>query len=123
MAARILVIEDNPLNMELVVGTLKAFGYETIAATLGQTGLTLARTERPALIICDIQLPDIDGLAIARTLKADADLRHIPIVGASAYAQPDDHAAARAAGFDAYIVKPIDFRLLLSTLRQLCPEG
>lgn len=122
MVARILIIEDNPLNMELVFYTLQAFGYEPIAATTGQIGLDLARQQHPDLILCDIQLPDIDGLTIARTLKADADLKHIPLVGASAYAMQDDYTAAYAAGFDAYIVKPLDFNQLLSTLRMLAKD-
>ncbi len=123
MAARILVIEDNPLNMELVFYTLQAFGYEPIAATTGQAGLDLAREQRPDLILCDVQLPDIDGLTIARTLKADPELKHIPMVGASAYAMQDDYAAAYEAGFDAYLVKPLDFNKLLSTLRLMAKDA
>lgn len=119
MVARVLVIEDNPLNMELVVYTLKAFGYEPLPATNGQSGLEMARTQHPDIILCDIQLPDIDGLDIARTLKADPELRMIPLVGASAYAMQDDYDLAYAAGFDAYLTKPLDFNKLLSTLRML----
>lgn len=122
MVARILVIEDNPLNMELVFYTLQAFGYEPLAATTGRAGVDLARKKRPDLILCDIQLPDIDGLTIARTLKADPTLRHIPLVGTSAYAMQDDYSAAYAAGFDAYLVKPLDFHQLLSTLRLLSKD-
>lgn len=119
MVTRILIIEDNRLNMELLVQTVRAFGYEPLPAYSGAAGLEMARSQRPEIIVCDIHLPDMDGLAIARTLKADPDLRAIPLVGASAYAMPEDHDLAYAAGFDAYLTKPIDFNKLLKTLRTL----
>lgn len=118
MVARILVIEDDPPSLELMLSTLSAFGFNVIGAATGLTGLERARAERPDLIVCDIQLPDIDGLLVAQALKSDPMLRHVPLVGASACAAPDDRADAAAAGFDAYLTKPLDFAQLLSTLRR-----
>ena len=119
MVARVLVIEDDPPSLELMLSTLSAFGFDVIGVSTGLAGLERARTERPDLIVCDIQLPDIDGLLIAQTLKSDPLLHHVPLVGASACAAPDDRADADAAGFDAYLTKPLDFAQLLSTLRRL----
>jgi two-component system cell cycle response regulator len=108
MSARILVIEDNPTNLDLMTYLLKAFGYETLVAQDGEVGLELASRERPDLIICDIQIPKVDGYEVARLLKSDPTLRAIPLVAVTAYAMVDDRDKALAAGFDGYITKPIE---------------
>jgi CheY-like chemotaxis protein len=107
VAARILVIEDNPANMELMSYLLNAFGHTTLVAHDGKEGLETARRERPDLIVCDIQLPLISGYEVARHLKADDGLKTIPIVAVTAFAMVDDRDKTLAAGFDAYLSKPI----------------
>src|SRR5579872_7201693 len=108
MPVRILIIEDHVDNLELMSYLLKAFGYETLAAGDGLEGLQLAEREQPALIICDIQLPGIDGYEVAKRLKHDAQLRQIPLVGITALAMVGDRDRVLQAGFDGYIPKPID---------------
>jgi len=103
----ILIIEDHTDNLELMSYLLKAFGYATLAAADGFTGLELARSRQPELIVCDIQLPGIDGFEIARRLKEDDGLRKIPLVAITALAMVGDRERVLAAGFDGYIAKPI----------------
>lgn len=107
MTARILVIEDNPDNMELMIYLLQAFGHTPLMADDGEEGLKVARREAPDLIICDIHLPKMDGYEVLRVLKADAGLQHIPMVAVTALAMVGDREKMIAAGFDGYIAKPI----------------
>ena len=116
MSTRILVIEDNPVNMHLMVYMLKAFGYEPLPACDGCEGLELARTQSPALILCDIQLPGLDGYAIAHLIKQDTALRHVPLLAVTAYAMVGDQEKILAAGFDGYVSKPVDPASLLATI-------
>ena len=108
MSARILIIEDNPANLELMDYLLKSSGHEVLAAMDGERGLELARRENPQLIICDIQIPKVDGFGVARQLKADERLRHIPLVAITAFAMVGDRERMLAGGFDEYVSKPID---------------
>jgi two-component system cell cycle response regulator len=105
--ARVLVIEDNPANMELMTYLLRAFGHTVLEATDGSQGLRAALESRPELIVCDLQLPLMDGYEVARTLKADPALRTVLLIAVTAYAMVDDRQKALAAGFDGYIPKPI----------------
>jgi CheY-like chemotaxis protein len=108
VATRILVIEDNPANMELVRYVLEAFGYAVIEAIDGETGLELARAEPPDLVICDLELPGIDGIEVAKQLKAHPALAGVPLVAVTAFAMVGDRERLLAAGFDGYISKPLD---------------
>ena len=108
MGTRILVIEDNPANMELARYVLETFGYTVSAAVDGESGLELARAEPPDLVICDLQLPGIDGIEVAKRLKAQPALSRVPLVAITAYAMVGDRERVLAAGFDGYISKPID---------------
>lgn len=108
MSARILIIEDNSANLELMTYLLKAFGHLPAAARNGAAGLIAARKEKPDLVVCDIQLPDTDGYAIARELKAEASFRSVPLIAVTALAMVGDREKALVAGFDGYISKPID---------------
>jgi two-component system, cell cycle response regulator len=108
MPARILVIEDNPANLELMTYLLRAFGHVPLTAHDGEQGLAVARREKPDLIVCDIQLPGMDGHAVAREAKAEQALRPIPLVAVTAFAMVGDRDRVLASGFDAYISKPID---------------
>lgn len=104
----ILVIEDNATNLELMTYLLQAFGHTPLSAGDGETGLEIARREIPDLIICDVQMPGIDGYEVARRLKSDPALRAIPLVAVTALAMVGDRDKVLAAGFDGYIAKPID---------------
>lgn len=120
---RILLIEDNEQNRYLATFLLRARGWQVLAAEDGPAGIELARASDPALILLDIQLPQMDGYAVARALKADAALAAIPIVAVTSYAMAGDREAALAAGCDGYVEKPIDPDTFVHTMeRHLRPE-
>lgn len=108
MNRRILLIEDNENNRYLVTFLLQAHGWQVLHAADGPSGLAMAARERPALVLLDIQLPGMDGYAVARALKADPALAAIPVVAVTSYAMAPDRARAMEAGCDGYIEKPID---------------
>jgi CheY-like chemotaxis protein len=105
--ARIMVIEDNPANLDLMVYLLDAFGHTPLAATDGETGIALIQREKPHLIICDVQLPKMSGYEVVQWLKADPALQAIPVLAVTAYAMVGDRDKVLAAGFDGYFTKPI----------------
>jgi two-component system cell cycle response regulator len=107
MASQILVIEDNPPNLELMIYLLEAFGHQPLAAHTGEEGLEIIQREKLDLIICDIQLPGIDGYRIARWLKSNSTFSRIPLVAVTAFAMVGDRDRVLGAGFDGYIPKPI----------------
>jgi signal transduction histidine kinase/CheY-like chemotaxis protein len=106
--AKILVVEDHPRGRRLVVDLLAAEGHTVFQAEDGVGLLDRVKQERPDLILLDLQLPEIDGLTLARQLKADAETHGIPLLAITAHAQPEDHAKALAAGFADYLTKPLD---------------
>ena len=106
--ALILVAEDNPVNLELVIFLLQAYGHHTLTAGTGMAALELAQRARPDLIICDIQMPGLDGYGVARAVRADPSLRHIPLLAVTASAMVGDRTLALDAGFDQHVAKPID---------------
>ena len=108
MAARILVIEDNPTNLTLMGYLLKAFGHTVLTAIDGEQGLEAVRSEVPDLIICDVQIPKLDGYEVAKQLKNHPTLCKIPLIAVTALAMVGDREKILAAGFDGYIPKPID---------------
>lgn len=107
MPARILIIEDNPANLELMSYLLEAHGHTVLTATDGTSGIDIARTELPDLILCDVQMPGLDGFAVARELKGNALPRAIPLIAVTALAMVGDRDRMLAAGFDGYLPKPI----------------
>jgi two-component system cell cycle response regulator len=123
MPARILVVEDNSTNLELMVYLLKSFGYEHIVARDGVEGLKLARSERPDIIICDIQLPNMDGYEVARRLKSEPALRTIPLVAVTALAMVGDRDKVLASGFNGYIAKPIGPETFISQVEEFLPSS
>lgn len=120
---RILVVEDNALNLELASELLTGAGHTVLQARTAEEGLRLARTETLDLILLDVRLPGMDGLAAVRVLKRDAATRHIPVVAMTAQAMKGDEEAARAAGFDAYVTKPIDTRAFPEMVARLLAQG
>jgi two-component system, cell cycle response regulator DivK len=107
---RILLIEDNPLNLELATDLLEAHDYIVSQAQTAEEGLRLARETSPDLILMDISLPGMDGLEAARGLKSDPLTRHLPVIALTAHAMKGDAELAREAGCDGYLTKPIDTR-------------
>jgi two-component system cell cycle response regulator DivK len=114
--ATILVVEDNPANLELVAFLLDSAGHVVISAPDAEAGLTLARSEQPALILMDIQLPGMDGLVATGLLKADEATRDIPVIALTALAMKGDEERIRAAGCDGYIAKPLAYKDFLATV-------
>src|SRR5918999_1799713 len=116
---KILVIEDNPTNMRLARDILEGLGYAVLAAEDADRGISLAKAGSPALILMDISLPGMDGLAATAVLKRDAETRHIPVVALTAHAMERDKESARAAGCSGYITKPIDLKSFRQTVGEL----
>jgi two-component system cell cycle response regulator DivK len=114
--ATVLVIEDNPTNMKLAITLLEAAGHSVLTATDAEAGLTLARAERPQLILMDIQLPGIDGLEATAQLKQDETTRAIPVIALTALAMKGDEERIRAAGCDGYIAKPMRYQDFQATI-------
>jgi two-component system, cell cycle response regulator DivK len=114
--ATILVIEDNATNLTLATFLLENAGHKVLSATDAEAGLTLARAERPNLILMDIQLPGMDGLEATAQLKRDEVTRHIPVIALTALAMKGDEGRIRAAGCDGYIAKPMRYQELLAAV-------
>jgi two-component system cell cycle response regulator DivK len=114
--AKVLIIEDNTANMTLAVFLLESAGHSVIGATNAEAGLTLAREEQPNLILMDIQLPGMDGLAATVLLKRDEATRAIPVIALTALAMKGDEARIRAAGCDGYIAKPLAYKDFLAVI-------
>jgi len=104
----ILVVEDNPLNRELVVDLLEGAGYTVLQAEGGVGLLERVKAAQPGLILLDLQLPGLDGVTLARQLKADRATREIPVLAMTAYARLEDQERAMEAGCDGYLRKPLD---------------
>jgi len=116
---RILVIEDTEDNRRILRDLLTHAGFDLIEAEDGVKGVAMAAKHRPDLILMDIQLPVIDGYEATRQIKANPDLRHIPIIAVTSYALSGDEAKTRAAGCDGYIAKPFSPRKLLAMMHDL----
>jgi CheY-like chemotaxis protein len=108
VAARILIIEDDPASLELVSYLLTAAGYQPKSEIDGAAGLERVRADRPDLVICDLQLPIMDGFSVVRALKSDPALARIPVIAVTALSMPGDQEKTMAAGFDGYLSKPIE---------------
>jgi len=115
----ILIVEDNEKNLKLVRDVLQYKGYQTIEAGTGEDGVRLAKERGPALILMDIQLPGIDGIAALGQLRADPVTRAIPVIAVTASAMTHDRKKIMAAGFDGYQTKPIRVRELMDAVRAM----
>ena len=118
MSKRILIVEDQEDNRRILRDALSTVGYDLIEAFNGEDGVRLAQTERPDLILMDIQLPKMDGYEATQQIKSIAELKTIPIIAVTSYALSGDEAKARAAGCDGYIAKPFSPRELLAKVRK-----
>lgn len=117
--ARVLVVEDNDMNMQLVEYLLEEGGYQIVKAASGEEALSIARSgEAVDLILMDIHLPDMDGISVVREMKSDARTSAIPILALTAHAMRGDKDRFLEAGCDGYISKPIDVKTFLSSIRQ-----
>ncbi len=117
MSKRVLIVEDNELNMKLFNDLLEANGYGTIQTRSGVEAVELARTHRPDLILMDIQLPEVSGLEVIRWVKDDEALRHIPVIAITAFAMKGDEEKILQGGCEAYLSKPISVVKFLETVR------
>jgi len=115
---RILVVEDNELNMKLFRDLLEANGYTVLSSGDGIEALKIARAEKPDLILMDIQLPEVSGLEVTKWIKDDDDIKHIPIIAVTAFAMKDDETKILDGGCDAYIPKPISVSNFLDTVKR-----
>jgi CheY-like chemotaxis protein len=123
MAARILIIEDNQANMDLLVYLLTAFGHEPLSAYDGEQGVAMAKSERPDLILCDLHLPRLDGHGVLAALRADPVMRDIPILAASAVPVTDGCASLRRAGFTGCLPKSLEPDVLIPSLETWLPPS
>ncbi len=121
MAKRVLVVEDNELNLKLFCDLLRAHGFTTEPVRDGRDAVAAARAFEPDLAIMDIQLPHVSGYELIQQMKLDADLRSIPIMAVTAYAGHEDEERIRAAGANAYVSKPISLARFMEEVRALLP--
>lgn len=118
MAKRVMIVEDNELNMKLFHDLLEARGYEILQTRDGMEALKMARVEKPDLILMDIQLPEVSGLEVTKWLKEDDDLKAIPVIAVTAFAMKGDEEKIREGGCEAYIAKPISVSNFLATVEK-----
>jgi CheY-like chemotaxis protein len=122
--ARVLVVEDQAENLELMVYLLQAFGHQTLTAGNGAEGVAAVSRDHPDLVIMDLQMPVMDGYEAAKLLKADPAVAAIPLVAVTAYAMVGDRERIMACGFDGYMTKPIDPQTFVRELeRYLAPSA
>jgi two-component system cell cycle response regulator DivK len=119
MSKTILVVEDNAMNMKLFCEILESMGVTSLCALDGKTGLALAKEHCPDLILMDMQLPDISGLELTRNIKADGELKHIPVIAVTASVMQGDEERIMASGCDIYVSKPIQIAEFIGVIRKM----
>jgi two-component system cell cycle response regulator DivK len=120
---RVLIVEDNEKNMKLVRDILQAVGYSPLEASTGEQALAVAAESAPALVLMDIQLPDLDGAEALARMRQDERTAAIPVLALTAQAMQGDRERFLAAGFDGYLSKPVDVDELIETVRRFCDGG
>jgi two-component system cell cycle response regulator DivK len=115
----VLIVEDNDKNMKLARDVLQAKGYQTLEAETGEEGVRLAKERKPDLVLMDIQLPGINGIEAFKQIRADPKTARIPVVALTASVTPTDRSQITAAGFDAFVGKPINLKEFLDTVKRL----
>ena len=123
MTRRILVVEDNPMNLKLIRDVLSFQGYDVVEAGSGEEGVALARSCAPDLVMMDLQLPGIDGYEALQQLRAQPGSSAVPVVAVTAFAMKSDMERALDAGFDGYVAKPISVRALPGQLEEILSVG
>jgi two-component system cell cycle response regulator DivK len=118
---KVLIVEDNDLNMKLFNDLLEAHGYNTLQTKDGVEALRMARQHKPDLILMDIQLPEVSGLEVTKWLKEDDELRSIPVIAVTAFAMKGDEEKIRDGGCEAYIAKPISVASFMRTVERFLP--
>ncbi len=121
--ARILVVDDDPGNLKLAVTVLEGAGYDVLSAATGAEGIAAARAHSPDLVLLDIQMPDIDGIAALRRLRADARTAPIKVIALTALAMKGDRKRLLAEGFDGYLEKPIRYKTFLAAIEAMLGDG
>ena len=119
----VLIVEDNEKNMKLARDVLQHQGHATLEARSGEEGLQLAMRQRPDLILLDIQLPGMDGIAMLQRIREQASLHAVPVMAVSASVMPEDQRHIDSSGFDAYMTKPIALKPFLAEVERLLKEG
>jgi len=120
---KILVVEDNEMNLDMLSRRLTRLGYEVVGAKDGAAGMERAANERPQISLMDMSLPVLDGWEATRRLKADPATRTIPVIALTAHAMVEDREKAMAAGCDDYDTKPIDLPRLIEKIKKLLPAA
>lgn len=120
---KILLIEDNEMNRDMLSRRLIRRGYQVALAVDGAQGVAMAQSEKPDLVVMDLSLPVLDGWEATRRIKAGADTKHLPVIGLTAHAMAGDREKALEAGCDDYDTKPIDFERLIGKIESLLPNG
>lgn len=118
MSKTVLIVEDNELNMKLFHDLLEAHGIDTIETRNGRDVMDIARDNKPDLILMDIQLPEISGLDVTKNLKADDELKHIPVIAVTAFAMKGDEQKIREGGCEDYISKPISVTHFMEVVKK-----
>lgn len=121
MTAQVLLIEDNPVSLEMTRRILLDHGYGVLTAEVPARGIALARKRRPDLVICDLQLPALNGFEVLHLLRQDPTCCQIPVLAVTAYSAPGDEQRALAAGFCGYVRKPIQAKQFLHRIDDLLP--
>jgi two-component system cell cycle response regulator DivK len=122
MRKRILVVDDNEDNCQIIRDLLTSFDYEVIEASDGAEGVAMAQSHAPDLILMDIQLPEMDGYEASRRIRAIPELAQVPIIAVTSYALSGDEGKAREVGCDGYVAKPFSPRQLLAKIREFLPD-
>lgn len=117
--AKILLVEDNDVNRDMMARRLQRRGYTIVSAVDGQQGVDLARSEKPDIILMDMSLPVLDGWEATRQIKGNPETNHIPVIGLTAHAMVGDRAQALSAGCDDYATKPVEFDKLVDLINRL----
>ena len=122
MRTKILIVEDNEINHDMLSRYLQMCGYDTVQAADGNSGFEMARQTAPDLVLMDVNLPEVDGWEITRRLKHDASTAGIPVIALTAHAMRGDREKSLAAGCDEYETKPIDFTRLIGKIESLISQ-